>query len=100
MDRRRFLLTSLAGALTVPLAAQAQQAGVMYRIGFLPFSVCSVPEAFRSALNRLSYVSHGLWCGAPSGQRHTTADPLPFVTFATSWSLLTASEHATISLPA
>jgi len=25
MDRRRFLLTLLAGALTVPLAAEAQQ---------------------------------------------------------------------------
>ena len=27
MDRRRFLLTSLAGALAAPLAAEAQQAG-------------------------------------------------------------------------
>jgi len=27
MDRRRFLLTSLAGALTAPLAAGAQQPG-------------------------------------------------------------------------
>ena len=26
MDRRRFLLTSLAGALAAPLAAEAQQA--------------------------------------------------------------------------
>src|SRR5262245_6461867 len=34
MDRRRFLLTSLAGAL-VPLGAEAQQAGKVYRIGML-----------------------------------------------------------------
>ena len=27
MDRRRFLLTSLAGALATPLAVEAQQAG-------------------------------------------------------------------------
>jgi hypothetical protein len=27
MDRRRFLLTSLAGALAVPLAAEAQRPG-------------------------------------------------------------------------
>jgi len=27
MDRRRFLLTSLAGALAAPLAAEAQEAG-------------------------------------------------------------------------
>jgi putative tryptophan/tyrosine transport system substrate-binding protein len=35
MDRRRFLLTSLAGALAAPLGAGAQQAGRVYRIGFL-----------------------------------------------------------------
>jgi putative ABC transport system substrate-binding protein len=34
MDRRRFLLTSLAGALAAPLGAGAQ-AGKVYRIGFL-----------------------------------------------------------------
>jgi len=34
MDRRRFLLTSLAGALT-PLAAEAQPAGKVYRVGLL-----------------------------------------------------------------
>jgi hypothetical protein len=46
MDRRRFLLTSLAGALAAPFSANAQQARGMYRIGFLPFSTCSVPESF------------------------------------------------------
>jgi putative ABC transport system substrate-binding protein len=35
MDRRRFLLTSLAGVLTRPFAAEAQQAGKVYRIGSL-----------------------------------------------------------------
>ena len=35
MDRRRFLLTSLAGALAVPLAAEAQRAGKVYRLGIL-----------------------------------------------------------------
>ena len=35
MDRRRFLLTSLAGALTAPLAAQAQRRGAIPRIGVL-----------------------------------------------------------------
>jgi putative ABC transport system substrate-binding protein len=33
VDRRRFLLTSLAGALAVPLAAGAQQAPKVHRIG-------------------------------------------------------------------
>jgi ABC-type uncharacterized transport system substrate-binding protein len=35
MDRRRFLLTSLAGALATPLAAEAQQPGRYPRVGFL-----------------------------------------------------------------
>jgi len=35
MDRRRFLLTSLAGALAAPLAAEAQQAGRVYHLGTL-----------------------------------------------------------------
>jgi putative ABC transport system substrate-binding protein len=35
MDRRRFLLTSLAGALAGPLGALAQQGGKVYRIGAL-----------------------------------------------------------------
>ena len=35
MDRRRFLLTSLAGALMAPLAAEAQQTAKIWRIGTL-----------------------------------------------------------------
>jgi len=35
MDRRRFLLTSLAGALVAPLAAEAQQTDKIWRIGTL-----------------------------------------------------------------
>jgi putative tryptophan/tyrosine transport system substrate-binding protein len=41
MDRRRFLLTSLAGVLATPLAAEAQQAGKVYRIGYLSYLGCS-----------------------------------------------------------
>jgi putative tryptophan/tyrosine transport system substrate-binding protein len=35
MDRRLFLVTSLAGALAAPLAGGAQQAGRVYRVGLL-----------------------------------------------------------------
>ena len=35
MDRRRFLLTSLAGALAAPLAAQAQQTVRVPRVGIV-----------------------------------------------------------------
>ena len=58
MDRRRFLLTSLAGALATPLAAEAQHAGKVYRIGVL--SPDSPPpglfEAFQRRLRELGYV--------------------------------------------
>jgi hypothetical protein len=35
MDRRRFLLPSLAGAMGASLAAEAQQAGKVYQVGFV-----------------------------------------------------------------
>ena len=60
MDRRRFLLTSLASALAVPLAAGAQQAGTVYRIGVLevvgPTSSVENLTAFRQGLEELGYV--------------------------------------------
>jgi putative ABC transport system substrate-binding protein len=43
VDRRRFLLSSLAGALATPLAAEAQQAGKVYRIGLLSVGSPSAP---------------------------------------------------------
>ena len=59
MHRRRFLLTSLSGALAAPLAAGAQQAG--RQIGFLSPSSLSDPrtrafvEAFRQRLRELGW---------------------------------------------
>ena len=58
MDRRHFLLTSLAGALAAPLAAGAQHAGQVPRVGFLFYGAAgSSPEidAFRQGLNELGY---------------------------------------------
>jgi putative tryptophan/tyrosine transport system substrate-binding protein len=59
MERRRFLMTSLAGVLAAPLAAEAQQAGKVWRVGVLLFSN---PQAdpqlpsFRQGLRDLGYV--------------------------------------------
>jgi hypothetical protein len=52
MDRRRFLLTSLAGALAAPLVAEAQQAAKIARIGWLGDKPAGNPhlrEAFLQA---------------------------------------------------
>src|SRR4029453_7173895 len=54
MDRRRFLLTSLAGALAAPLAVEAQPAGKVYRLGFLQ------PQANTRDVNWREGLSQGL----------------------------------------
>jgi putative ABC transport system substrate-binding protein len=58
VDRRRFLLTSLTGALAAPLAAEAQQTGKVARIGWLgdPANNPHVREAFLQGLRDLGYV--------------------------------------------
>jgi putative ABC transport system substrate-binding protein len=60
MDRRRFLLTSLAGVLATPLAAEAQQPSKMARVGYLEFGSAApgTPhlEAFRRGLRELGWI--------------------------------------------
>jgi putative ABC transport system substrate-binding protein len=60
MNRRRFLLTSLAGAVAAPLAAEAQQAARTARIGVLSSFTASdaTPwhSAFRQGLQDLGWV--------------------------------------------
>jgi putative tryptophan/tyrosine transport system substrate-binding protein len=58
VDRRRFLVTSVAGALTAPLAADAQQAGKVPRIGYLHIAPRAAPfaQAFDQKLRELGYV--------------------------------------------
>jgi putative ABC transport system substrate-binding protein len=52
MDRRRFLLTSLAGAFAAPLAGEAEQAGKVYRVGILADKASDSKEwqTFRAGL--------------------------------------------------
>jgi len=61
VDRRRFLLTSLVGAVAVPGAVEAQQVGRMYRIGYLfdarpPDQTSSPLRALEENLRELGYV--------------------------------------------
>ena len=60
MNRRRFLLTSLAVAVAAPLAAKAQPAGKVAKIGLLtpssPAGSGHLVEAFRKGLRELGYV--------------------------------------------
>jgi putative ABC transport system substrate-binding protein len=58
VDRRRFLVTWLAGTLIAPLAVEAQQPGQIYRIGFLSGTAAdAVPlPKLRASLRELGYV--------------------------------------------
>jgi putative ABC transport system substrate-binding protein len=59
MDRRTFITSMVGALLSAPLAAQAQQAGKVYRIGFLwesPAVFSDAMEAFRRGLRDLGYV--------------------------------------------
>ena len=60
MDRRLFLGTLACGLLAAPLAAEAQQTGKVYRVGFLSngWSTTSpqVVAAFRQGLRELAWV--------------------------------------------
>jgi len=60
MDRRRFLLTALAGTLVAPLVAEAQHPEKLYRIGVLertsPAINATNLDSFRQGLHALGYV--------------------------------------------
>ena len=61
MDRRRFLLMSLAGALVAPPAAEAQQAGRVYKVGYLSTgsgtsSDLRPLDGFRQKLRELGWI--------------------------------------------
>ena len=62
MDRRTFIGTIAGGLVAAPLAAEAQQTGKVYRVGFLWDSPTMFPdaiEAFRRGLRDLGYVEVG-----------------------------------------
>jgi putative ABC transport system substrate-binding protein len=59
VDRRGFVVTSLAGALVAPLAG-AQHAGQRHRVALLNASTTGGPEAaFREGLRALGYIEGG-----------------------------------------
>jgi putative ABC transport system substrate-binding protein len=58
LDRRTFLSTVTLGLLAAPLAAEAQQAGKVWRVGYLSLASGPSPrsEAFQQGLRELGYV--------------------------------------------
>jgi putative tryptophan/tyrosine transport system substrate-binding protein len=57
MERRRFVLSSLAGVLAAPLGAEAQQAGKIYRIGRIWNTPNpSAEDTLRQALRELGWI--------------------------------------------
>jgi putative ABC transport system substrate-binding protein len=65
VDRRRFLLTLVAGVLAAARAAGAQQAGKVYRVGHLSGSGAAASkgftDAFREGMHALGYVEGRNW---------------------------------------
>jgi putative tryptophan/tyrosine transport system substrate-binding protein len=55
MDRRRFLLTALAGALGAPLDAEAQRVEKIWRVGVLAVNPWSAVDALRKGLEDRGY---------------------------------------------
>ena len=60
MNRRRFVVTSLAGLLAAPHTGQAQPHGRVYRLGFLSLQSAANPipsrQPFLQALRELGWV--------------------------------------------
>src|SRR5882724_10019872 len=56
MDRRVFIGTLVSGLLAAPLAAEAQQAGKVWRVGVLVTANPRVYDGFVDELRRLGYV--------------------------------------------
>jgi len=56
MERRAFLGTLASGLLAAPLAAEAQQAGKVWRIGYLTGSSVGALDAFKLALGEHGYI--------------------------------------------
>jgi len=59
LGRRRFLAVIAGGLLAAPLAAEAQQAGKVYRIGYLSTRSSTTgmpPEVFRQGLRELGWI--------------------------------------------
>jgi hypothetical protein len=81
MDRRRFLLISLVGALNAPLAAEAQQAGKVYRLGILSSGASLSPGAYSGLLHiievlrELGYVEGRTWRSSEDTSAEPTGSP-------------------------
>ncbi len=83
MDRRRFLSLALGG-LAAPLAAEAQQAEKVWRVGYLgnTSGPTETTEAFRQGLRELGYIEgqnilvEYRWAGGETDQAHKQAAEL------------------------
>jgi putative ABC transport system substrate-binding protein len=112
MDRRRFLLTSLAGTLAAPLAAKGQQAAKVARIGYLHPNLAASPhltEAFRHGLRDGGYVEgrnvvieyrdgEGKFERLPALAAQLVALPVDVIVASGTLAAL-AAKHATSSVP-
>jgi putative ABC transport system substrate-binding protein len=109
MDRRRFLLTSVAGVLGAPLAGEAQQAGKVWRIGYLGSAPSADDDAFRDGLREFGFVEgknlvlEYRWANSDPNRFPTLAAELVTVgvdvILAAGNSAVLAAKTATITIP-
>jgi len=113
VDRRRFLLTSLAGTIAAPVTAATQQAGKVFRIGRL--ELWAEPEdqpfamAFEEGLGKLGYVKgrnvviEGRYAGRRSESLSSLAQELvrlkPDVIVTSLNNVTAAAQQATATVP-
>jgi putative ABC transport system substrate-binding protein len=112
MDRRVFISSIAGGLLAAPLAAEVQQAGKVYRIGYLgfgtPAATANRVEALRAGLRDLGYVEgknlviEFRWSGTVE-QMHEAAAELARmkvdIIFATSSTESESARRATKTIP-
>ena len=112
MERRRFLVTSLAGAVAGPLAGEAQQTGKVHQIGFLPAGASVAHrqqlEALREGLRELGYIPDktivitSVWPETPSELQASAASLVrrnPEVIVAPSSPAVSALKRVTTTIP-
>ncbi|HEV8575438.1 MAG TPA: ABC transporter substrate-binding protein, partial [Dehalococcoidia bacterium] len=116
ISRRTFVATATAAILAAPLSGEAQQAGRVYRVGYLGTRSASTPEgdriwaAFRQGLSELGWIegqnlaierrsSEGVLGRFPELAAELVRLKVDVITTAAGWAAVRALKQATTTTP-